>query len=73
MYELKLVFIRRCRATSIDHQNIPSYTKWLYHGDIVNLHRVVERFDGRTSSNPFDEGTSSNPIDEGTSSNSFDE
>ena len=39
----------------------------------MNLHKGIENFDERTSSNHFDKGTSSNPFDEGTSSNHFPE
>ena len=59
MYELKLVLIKECVATSIDHHNIPSYIEWLYHGDAGNFYRGIERFGEGIDSNPFDEGTSS--------------
>ena len=43
----------------------PSYTEWMYHGEPVNLHRGILRFEEGTSiSNPLDEKTSSNPFPE---------
>ena len=36
----------------------------MYHGKPINLHRGIENFDERNSSNPFDEGTSSSHFHE---------
>ena len=63
MYELKLVLIRGCGATSIDHQNIPLLYKMVVSWKDSNFHRGSEWFDEGTSSNPFHEGTSNNPFD----------
>ncbi|KAA0045434.1 CACTA en-spm transposon protein [Cucumis melo var. makuwa] len=50
----------------------PSYTEWVYHGEPINLYRSIERFDERTSSDPFHEGTSNDLFHiNGTSSNLF--
>ncbi|KAA0054643.1 GDSL esterase/lipase [Cucumis melo var. makuwa] len=45
----------------------------MFHGESVNLHRGIERFYERTSSDPFYEGTSSDPFHERTSNNPFSE
>ena len=34
------------------------YTDYVYHRELVNIHRGIQRFDEGTSSNPFDEGIS---------------
>ena len=36
----------------------------MYHGESVNLHRGIQRFDEGTRGYPFDKGTSSNPFAE---------
>ncbi|KAA0045946.1 (R)-mandelonitrile lyase 1-like [Cucumis melo var. makuwa] len=36
----------------------------VYHEELVNLHKGIERFDEETSSNPFDKGTSNNHFHE---------
>ena len=74
MCELKLVLIRGCVERHLLTIKVsPSYTEWLYHGDLVNLRRGIERLDEGTSSNPFDEETNSNPFYEKTSNYPFDE
>ncbi|TYK07924.1 uncharacterized protein E5676_scaffold265G00360 [Cucumis melo var. makuwa] len=46
----------------------------MYYGEPTNLYRGIERFDERTSSDPFHEETSSDPFHiEGTNSNTFSE
>ena len=46
----------------------------MYHKELVNLYRDIERFDKGTSSDPFHERTNCNPFHiEGTSSNLFSE
>ena len=66
MYELNLGLIRGCRVISIllTIGIFPSYTDSVYHEELVNLHKGIERFDEETSSNPFDKGTSNNHFHE---------
>ena len=52
----------------------PSYTEWVYHKEIVNLYRGIERLDEGTSNDSFHEETSNDPFHiKGTHSNLFHE
>ncbi|KAA0035932.1 uncharacterized protein E5676_scaffold529G00530 [Cucumis melo var. makuwa] len=43
MYELRLELTRRCRTTSTDHWNIPYYTEWVYHRELVSFRVLIKQ------------------------------
>ena len=63
MYKLKCNSLEDVELTFINIWNIPLlYKLGVYHVELVNFHRHIERFDEGTSSDPFHEETSSNPF-----------
>ncbi|KAA0060239.1 uncharacterized protein E5676_scaffold275G00400 [Cucumis melo var. makuwa] len=51
-----------CGETFINHWNVLLLPKWMYHGELVDLYRDIERFDKGTSNDPFHKRTSSEPF-----------